>query len=198
MKKLLLSVFLLSGFVVFSTTNAQAQFAIKGGANFANFNDTDVSADSRTGFMGGVTYDFKIPFSPVSIQPGVFYAQKGVDNSGELGNGEVKLDYIEVPVVAKFDFILDNPMFTPNVYFGPYVGFNVNAEAEALPNPGGDTDNFDDQVKNTDFGVVVGAGADISRFNLGVRYSAGLSNVAEDDNVDGKNGVFSIVAGINF
>ena len=198
MKKLLLSVFLLSGFVVFSTTNAQAQFAIKGGANFANFNDTDVSADTRTGFLGGVTYDFKVPFSPVSIQPGVFYAQKGVDNSGELGNGEVKLDYIEVPVVAKFDFILDNPMFTPNVYFGPYVGFNVNAEAELSGDGGEISGDIDDQVKNTDFGVVVGAGADISRFNLGVRYSAGLSNVAEDDNVDGKNGVFSIVAGINF
>ena len=198
MKKLLLSVFLLSGFIVFSASNTQAQFAIKGGANFANINDTDLSADTRTGFMGGITYDFKIPFSPVSIQPGVFYAQKGADDWGGLDGASVKLDYIEVPVVAKFDFILDNPMFTPNVYFGPYVGFNVNAESELSGDGGEISGDIDDQVKNTDFGVVVGAGADISRFNLGVRYSAGLSNIAEDESIDGKNGVVSIVAGINF
>ncbi|HLR26344.1 MAG TPA: porin family protein [Fodinibius sp.] len=199
MKKVLLSVFLLSGLVLFAHSNAQAQFAIKGGVNIANFNDTDASTDSRTGLMAGATYGFQIPFSPVSIQPGVFYAQKGVKSSSTYGEGKVKLDYIEVPVVAKFDFVLDNPMLTPHVYFGPYVGFNINAEAEASTDDGGSVSaDFDDQVKKTDFGVVVGAGADISRFNLGVRYSAGLTDVYDVENASAKNGVFSVVAGINF
>lgn len=189
MKKLLLSVFLLSGLICFSTTNAQAQLSVKGGLNFANFNDADYSTSSRTGFMAGLSYGFQIPFSPVSIEPGVLYTQKGADASGALGDGTVKLDYIEVPVVAKFDFILDNPLLTPHVYFGPYVGFNVNAESAG--------ENIDSQVKNTDWGVVVGAGADISKFNLGIRYSAGLTDLAENDAFNGKNGVLSIVAGIN-
>jgi|SRR5699024_2389442 len=198
MKKLILSVFLLSGIVLFSSTNAQAQFAVKGGANFANFNDTDASTDTRTGFMGGITYGFQVPFSPVSIQPGVFYAQKGVTSSSGLGDAEVKLDYIEIPVVAKVDFILDNPLFTPHVLFGPYVGFNINSDVEASVGDNSSSVNVEDQVRTTDFGVVVGAGADISRFNVGVRYSAGLRDVIDMENASAKNGVFSIVAGIYF
>lgn len=196
MKKLLLSVFLLSGLVFMTTPAAQAQFAIKGGINLANFNDTDVSFESRTGFMAGASYSFGIPMSPVSIEPGVFYAQKGAKSSDEIGEREIKLDYIEIPVVAKFDFILDNPLLTPHVYFGPYAGFNINAEQETSGGDGAGTIDIEDEVKGTDFGVVVGAGADITKFNVGIRYSAGLTNTFEDG--DGKNGVISIVAGVNF
>ncbi|WP_372638469.1 porin family protein, partial [Fodinibius sp.] len=121
MKKLLLSVFLLSGLVFITTPNAQAQLGVKGGLNIANFNDTDASLDSRAGIMAGLTYDLKIPMSPITIQPGVFYAQKGAKLSEGDTESTTRLDYIEVPVVAKFAFILDNPMLTPHVYFGPYV-----------------------------------------------------------------------------
>lgn len=190
MKKLLLSVFILSGLIFMTIPDAQAQLSVKGGLNIANFNDTDASYDSRAGIMAGLTYDFAVPMSPITIQPGVFYAQKGA----ELGDGKAKLDYLEIPVVAKFDFILDNPMLTPHVYFGPYLGFNINAEGEVAGGEG--SVDIDDVVKGTDFGVAVGAGADINRFNVGVRYSAGLTDTFEDG--DEKNGVFSIVGGIYF
>jgi len=198
MKKLFLSIFLLSGLIIATAPDAQAQLGIKAGLNSANFNDTDDSYDSRMGLMAGLTYDFAIPMSPISIQPGVFYTQKGAEASAEGVEGKVKLDYVEIPVVAKFDFILDNPMLTPHVYVGPYVGFNINAESELSSEAGSIGGDIDDVVKGTDFGVVVGAGADITQFNIGLRYSAGLTNIAEDDAFDGKNGVFSIVAGINF
>lgn len=196
MKKLLLSVFLLSGFMFLSTSNAHAQLGIKAGFNSANFNDTDASTDSRSGFMAGLTYDFGVPMSPITIQPGVFYAQKGAESSEGDAEITTKLDYIEIPVVAKFDFILDNPMLTPHVYFGPYLGFNINAEQEGSSGDVSGSIDIDDSVKGTDFGVVVGAGADITKFNVGLRYSAGLTNTFEEG--DGKNGVLSIVAGINF
>ncbi len=170
MKKLLLSVFLLSGLVFITTPNAQAQLGVKGGLNMANFNDTDASLDSRTGFMAGLTYDLGIPMSPITIQPGVFYAQKGAKISEGGIENTTRLDYIEVPVVAKFAFILDNPMLTPHVYFGPYVGLNMNAEREISGGDNSGTVDIEDEVKGTDFGVVVGAGADITKFNVGVRY----------------------------
>ncbi|GAA5523267.1 PorT family protein [Aliifodinibius salicampi] len=196
MKKLLLSVFLLSGLVLMTTPAAHAQFSIKGGVNLANFNDTDASFDSRTGLMAGATYSFGIPMSPISIEPGVFYAQKGAKISEGSVETTTKLDYIEIPVIAKFDFILDNPMLTPHVYFGPYAGFNINAEQEISGGDSAGTFDIEDEVKGTDFGVVVGAGADITKFNVGIRYSAGLTNTFEDG--DGKNGVLSLVAGVNF
>lgn len=191
MKKLLSIICVLSLLTVAGVSSANAQsplsLGIRGGLNFANLNNVDGS-EARTGFMAGAYFNFKVPMSPVSIQPEVLYSQKGY----EAGGTSVNLDYIEVPVLAKFGFMTAGPV-SPNVYFGPYFAFNINAEAEGTLISG----NIDDSIKDTDFGVVVGGELDISKFNVGVRYNAGLTKIAEDDS-DGKNGVFSIVAGINF
>lgn len=173
------------------TNQAKAQspinIGIRGGVNFANLNDTDLDTDGRTGFMAGVYFNYQIANSPISIQPEVLYTQKGF----ALGDATAKLGYIEIPVLAKFDWVMDGNI-TPHVYFGPYVAFNVSAEAD-----GGQFEfDIEDSIKSTDFGVVVGAGVDINRFNIGVRYGAGLTEIS--DNGDGKNGVLSIVAGIGF
>lgn len=202
MKKLLSSICLLAFLTAFSFNNASAQspvsFGLRGGLNFANLNNVD-DTDSRTGFMAGVYANISIPLSPISIQPEVLYTQKGFDASGTVFGQDIntttKLDYIEIPVLAKFSFA-PGPV-TPHVYFGPYLGFNINAEVEAESGGQSGSENIKDSVKDTDFGVVVGGSIDISKFNFGVRYGAGLTKVAEDDS-DGKNGVFTIVAGINF
>lgn len=178
--------------------NAQSplNFGLRGGLNFANLNNVD-DTETRTGFMGGIYLNFKVPMSPVSIQPEVLYTQKGFDTSANIGGQQIttttKLDYIEVPVLAKFSFA-PGPL-TPKVYFGPYIGFNVKAEVEAESGGNSGTQDIKDSVKDTDFGVVVGAELSFSKLNVGLRYGAGLTKIAEDDS-DGKNGVFSIVAGI--
>lgn len=201
MKKLLFSLSLLLTVGIIAN-QAQAQtgldFGIRGGLNIANLNDIDDEVASRTGFMAGIYLNFLVPNSPVSIQPEVLYTQKGF----ESGDATVQLDYVEVPVLAKFDFITDGSI-TPNVYFGPYVGFNVSAELDGDDGifVGGEAD-IDDDVEGTDFGVVVGGGLDFGRVDLGVRYGAGLSEIFEDgpfdDDSGAKNGVFSITAGIEF
>lgn len=186
MKKLLfLFSLLLAVGVVANQAQAQTSFGIRGGVNIANLNDTDADTDSRTGLHAGLYFNFPVTNSPVSIQPEVLYTQKGY----EVGDDPVKLDYIEIPVLAKFDFITDGSI-TPNVYFGPSVGFNVNAEDEI----GGD---IEDSVKGTEFGVVVGGGLGFGRLDLGVRYGAGLTEVFENGG-SAKNGVFSVTAGIGF
>lgn len=181
--------------LLISTSPIKAQSPIKagitGGLNIANMNDTDADdLENRFGFRGGVFAKFKIPATPMAIQPELVYTQKGFD----VDNGTAKLDYIEIPVLAKFGFITPGPV-NPEVFFGPYMAFNMNAEAA------GDniTINVEDAVNKTEFGVTVGAGVDIGRFNVGGRYSAGLTNVFDDDSgTDGKNGVFSIVTSVAF
>src|SRR5699024_5397913 len=128
----------------------------------------------------------------------VFYARKGVTSCRGLGDPEVKFDYTETSVVATVATMLDSPLFTPHVLLAPYVGCNTTSDDEASVGDNASSVNLEDQVRTTDFGVVVGAGADISRFNVGVRYSAGLRDVIDMENASAKNGVFSIVAGIYF
>lgn len=200
MKKLftLICVLTLTAAFGFSEVAAQPGFGLRGGLNIANLNNVD-DADSRTGFMGGAYINVPVPMSPVSIQPELLYTQKGAEASETFGGETVtvtnKLDYVEIPVLAKFSFA-PGPV-TPHVYFGPYLAINVSAELEAEGGGQSSSEDIKDAVKDTDFGVVVGAEVDISKFNVGVRYGAGLTEIYEEGG-DAKNGVLSIVAGINF
>lgn len=198
MKKLLsvFSILLLIGFSA-NQVAAQTGFGVRGGVNFANLNDTDADVDARTGIMAGAYLNLPISNSPVSIQPEVLYTQKGF----ESGDNTYQLDYVEVPVLARFDFITNSGL-RPHVYFGPYIGFNVNAEIDGEDEgtlfPDDSQTNIDDITNDTDFGVSVGAGLDFGRFDLGVRYNAGLTEVFDADDMTAKNGVLSIVGGIGF
>lgn len=177
----------------FITNLAQAQvnYGVRTGVNFSKFLNTTHHFERRAGFMIGAYLNYPLKDSPLSIQPELIYTQKGWND--DLA-GSVRLGYIEIPVLLKFDFELKSN-FTPQVYFGPYLGINITADAYKFIGPG----SFKDRVNNTDFGVVVGAGAHIQRFNLSLRYSVGLTPVFENDiDIRGKNGVISIVAGYNF
>lgn len=192
MKKSFLSIFIVCGLLTALSVqhaNAQADFGLRAGINYANYNDLpdNFDPDSRTGFMVGGYLDLTIPMSPFSIQPEILYTQKGY----EEGGATLKSDYLEVPVLAKFSFA-PGPI-QPHVYLGPYAAFSLNSEVSG----GGVNVEIDDA--QTDFGGVVGAGTDINagvtKVNLGLRYGFGLIDAYEDG--EGKNSVFSIVAGIS-
>lgn len=205
MKKLstlLLACFLVAGM----TTSIQAQspvsFGLKGGLNIADLTNTEFDTDTRTGFMGGVSLDINLPAVPFGIESGVYYSQKGTSYSNEIGTGTIKLDYLEVPVLARFNLGMPGPV-TPHVLAGPYLGFNVNSEIEGSDGESSVSSDISDEIVSTDFGLLFGAGVD---FNLGmtalnaqIRYGLGLTNVFEDDvDDDIKNGVFSIAVGVRF
>lgn len=173
---------------------AQAQvlpkFGVKAGYNYSTFNNTD-DVDYKGGFIGGIYSSIKIPASPMAVQPEVLYAQYGanIDNT----DAYFRVNYIQVPVLLKFGF--DTPGVKPQVYFGPYMGFNVNSE---IKNSDGSL-NLDDQASDTDFGVAVGAALDISKVSIGLRYTAGLTNVANDNlDSEAKNGALALTLGVTF
>lgn len=199
MKKLIFAIFCFAGILTFTSGQANAQgFSINAGANFAHFNDVNGAADSYTGLLAGIRYGFEIPNSPVVLRPGAFYSQKGaVFKDGNI-ESITKLEYLEIPVAAKFNFILDNPSLVPHVYFGPYLGLLLGAEKEVTDGDTSISSDISSDIKNTDLGVVVGAGVDINKFNAGLRYSAGLTEIDKNNVVDGKTGALSIVVGVKF
>lgn len=169
-------------------SRAQVDYGLRTGLNFSNFYNTPdgIDLDSRTGLMVGGYLNFKVPMSPISIQPEVIYTQNGYESSGVT----LELDYIQVPVLAKFSFAPGPAQ--PNVYFGPYIGFPVKSELS------GNGVSMDIDNEQTDFGGIVGAGVDfnvgLTTVNLGGRYGFGFTNAF--DGGDGKNSVISIVAGL--
>jgi hypothetical protein len=156
------------------------EYGIKGGVNFSNIaNDAaDNDADTKTGFhLGGLAH---IHLSrSFAVQPEIVYSTQGA----EYGNSKLKLNYINVPVLAQFMFGDGFRLQT-----GPQLGILTTSEVE-----NGDTETDVDNFSNADFAWSFGASY-VGRNGLGVdaRYNLGLSDVTKDRNNDFQNRVWQL------
>ena len=189
---------------ILQNANAQSpvSFGLKGGLNISNLHGSDLEPDAKTGVLLGAVLEINAPVLPFGVESGLYYSQKGAELSNGNMESKLKLDYIEVPVMAKFQLGPPGPI-KPTFAVGPYIGFNVNAEQESTSGGVTATDDVSDVFKGTEIGGVAAVGLD---FNLGVtklnataRYSYGFTSVWDDSNIDSdRNAVFSLAVGIMF
>ncbi|MBQ0769113.1 MAG: PorT family protein [Bizionia sp.] len=192
-------------------TNPQrdVQLGVKGGMNFSTITGDDFNdLDSRTSFNAGLVAEIPIT-NRFSIQPEVFYSGQGFDikeidqdNVFDTDqNIEYQLDYIQVPILAKF-YLVDGL----SIEAGPQFGFKINEEIDSQPNSdGGDVDisNEDSSVKDFETSITGGLSYKFSSgFFVSGRYTYGLTNLFDDDsalkNVDAKNAVAQVGVGFMF
>ena len=231
MRSLALILFFGAG-LVFMPTPSQAQIDIKPGVrvgfNSSSFGgDTDqynqalsgvlgqiggsvdVESGRRSGFMVGgfAVVDFGGPFA---LQPELRYIQRGytIDLTTSAGgqsfsaDGTLKLDYIDIPVLARFEF--PSGGITPHVIAGPTVGFNVTSEAEFEAQGQSQTTDQSDGTSGTDFGLEFGGGVDfglgLGTVTIDARYGLGLSNIidANNTNLSVSNRALMVTAGLTF
>ncbi len=210
-------VLLVATTLIFGTSTMIAQdvkLGAKAGVNFAKLSGEAVEdADGRTGFHVGFLAE--IPLSErFAIQPELVYSQQGLQSKETFDGTEfetkVKLDYLNVPVMAKF-YLIDGL----SIEAGPQFGFNINAKQE-LEVTGGDTDSDfeitgEDDIKDEVSGFDLGIGGGLAyQLDNGLffqgRYIYGLSNVPEDvDDAQGEdveddlvNSVLSLSVGFKF
>jgi len=203
---------LLAVFLAFTVTPAQAQTdispGVRAGVDFMTLEGDDVDGDNfdrRTGFMVGgfALIDFEGPFA---LQPELAYVQKGstseITTGGTTFNAINKLDYIEIPVLAKFQIPVEGS-FSPNIFAGPALGFNVNAEREVEGGGQSSGQDVSDEISGTEFSLAFGAGADIGlgagTLSFDFRYGLGLTSIADTDaDQFVRNQGFMITAGYAF
>ena len=191
MKKL--SIFIAIMLFGFSTVNAQEiNFGAKAGVNFASItgDDTD-DLDGRTSFHVGIVAEIVIS-DKFSVQPELLYSSQGATSEDSYTEedinikeeGTVKLDYINLPIMAKFyvgeGFSLEA---------GPQIGFLMNSEIEMKLTASGAgvsesisvTEDLKDHIKGIDFGLNLGVGYKMENgLNFGARYNLGLSDANDD------------------
>lgn len=181
MKKLIV----MAAVAVFGFSQVQAQdgiqFGVKAGVNFAKLTGDDVEdADGRTGLhIGGVV---EVPISEkFSVQPELIYSQQGLQFKDGDFESKLKLDYINIPVMAKF-YVADG--FA--IELGPQIGILASAKAEA----DGDEEDIKDFVKKSDISLGGGVSYKMATglFFQG-RYMIGISDVNDtnDENTFGDN-----------
>ena len=187
-------------FLAFGFINAQDKkdmsFGVKGGLNVSSVTNAvqyGANSSSLIGFHLGVFGEFMVS-DKFAIQPELLYSAQGVTVDDSEGNKvDAKLDYINIPVMAKF--------YATNSFsleFGPQIGFLVSAKEKS----GGVTTDIKDATKSTDFGLNLGMGYDITEnMVLGLRYNFGLSQLQKDlgsGEKASKNSVFQFSFGYKF
>lgn len=194
---------LLALLVASATASAQPTFGLKAGLNVADvtntFEDVDgvFDAQPRLGFVGGVLVD--LPLNPqFGIRAEALYSQKGArenfegdETKGGGGDTVLKMDYIEVPLLARVA-VEPTPTLEVGLMAGPAFAFNV---VEKLEIDGTNVREGDDFVQSFDTGIAVGAEVGSGPFFVDFRYTLGLLNVAQEldeDDDEPKNGVFSV------
>ena len=207
---------LLVATISFSITfSSQAQtttsLGIKGGVNLANFRGEDVEDyDNRTAFNLGLVLNYSVA-EKVGLSLEADYSSQGAllkggnINVGGINIGAddntVKLDYIRTTLLFNYFMGTSEMTIRPKLFVGPYLGFLMNAQSKS--GDGDYTDAPDGTIKGTDFGGSFGAGLHLmlgERMWLtpDVRYNLGLSNIYDDDNISGRNGVLSVNLGLTF
>ncbi|WP_400080091.1 porin family protein [Winogradskyella sp. R77965] len=197
MKKVLL--FFVTAFFGIAVVNAQVSFGAKAGVNLSDISGEIVdSFDGRTSLFFGAVAEIQIS-EQFSFQPELLFSSQGSDYSedfdGEDFEGTVKVNYLNVPLMAKY-YVAEGF----SIEAGPQIGFLLSAKDEYEDQE----DDIKDFLKSTDFGVNFGLGYKLdSGLNFSARYNLGLSdNIDADgfetDGAEYKNSVIQIGLGYFF
>lgn len=196
MKKLLFS-----AAILLTSASAFAQHAIgsfniqpKVGVNIATLTDAD-DADSRIGLVIGAEGEYQIS-QKFSVTAGLLYSQQGAkdnvyDEDGYKVDGTVKLDYINIPILANF-YIARGLA----IKAGIQPGFNINSKIKMEGNGVSLTTDLE-ETKTLDFSIPIGLSYEYANIQLDARYNLGLTKV--NSILDKcKNSVFQFTVGYKF
>jgi hypothetical protein len=173
---------------------------IKGGLNLSSANgDWAKGVESRSGIAAGGYLTLSL-LPPFAIQPEIFYSQKGWEASGDASGvpwtGEYRVNYLEIPVLAKFSFGI---LVKPYVLAGPYFATRMGTSWKETEGGTTTTGSMDDYVKSSDLGFVLGAGLSTPvKLSFEARYSNSFSTIYKEIGgvkYDWKNSNISVMVG---
>ena len=190
-KTLLLVYFIGSSFIVFGQS---VRLEFKGGVSVSNQSvktlGMAVKSTNLIGFHAGGLFNIDVT-DEVSIQPGLFYSNKGYQYNQALSNGsqsvqkpimgKIQLNYLEAPLNVLYKFEATRKI---NGYFGGggYLGYGLSG-SYAVQSQKADVSFSKSiegyQYKNPDYGVNAVIGAELSKHvAIEANYSLGLNNLS--------------------
>lgn len=167
----------------------KVKFGVKGGINVSNVTGSireDFSGDALknyTGFHAGIAVNIPLAFG-FAIQPELLYTQNGTKLSEEVLTNEflanLSVGSIQLPIGIQWGIKL-GPV-RPFIAAIPYIGYSLSHKIEATLN--GNKIDLSETAKDYwnafDYGVGLGAGIDIWKFQVAAKYNWALGNLAKN------------------
>ena len=206
MKKIILALVL---FLILATGTSYGQLNIKIGpkvgfnASQLHTNLDSISSQFKSGFQFGI---FVRLGKKVYLQPELYYTTEGgvfKSNSSSIKQWEqnIKLGSLDVPVLIGVSFI-NSELLNVRILAGPLASFIVNKK---ISETGVTGPVQDANIKNVNWYIQAGAGVDIWKFTLDVRYQIGLNKMISDVDFNSKtvnfntsNNVWVVSLGFKF
>jgi hypothetical protein len=170
--------FVLALMLVAAPKKTAAQFGIKAGLYTSQFSDIkDFKLKNNVGFQAGVLYKLHVTPSIV-VQPELLYVAKEAKLEGKetvptTGDGRYAMKYMQVPVSLQYGPNL--VVARPFVQVVPYINYALGKSSNV--------GSWDD-INRFGYGIGLGAGVDVWRFQFNARYNWDFSKVG-----DGEKGV---------
>jgi len=121
--------------ILFFSISSQAQFkyGVRSAINIASWKTNDFEFDNASKSIVGVSMSFFTEFNVAgkfSLQPELHLIQKGYRGiEGDSTNIRLRLDYIEMPLHAKYGF--GNERIRGFILAGPYISFSMSGERKS-------------------------------------------------------------------
>ncbi|WP_077923266.1 porin family protein [Spirosoma sp. 209] len=202
-------------FIAMSALMAQQRFSAgpRVGVNYSTFAGDAAGFSFRPGLVAGGFLMYS-SLNHFGISVDALYSQKGGNYSATINLPVVgpttttykqRVNYLEIPVALRY-FLTLNGNFRPNIYFGPALGFKLNAEqtSETVQNAAFPAVDNSDQFRSVDLGGLAGFQLNFpgfgarQRFLIDARYTYGLSDITIDNNARINNSAFTLTLGYGF
>ena len=219
-KKILLICSIVFSVIAFAQTSPS--FGIRAGVSSASmkgdaasslndlldFTNGGITTGNHTGFFGGGYVSIPVT-EQFSVEPALYYTQKGYELRGELNvkgldflgvNAKAKLtsSYIDLPILLKGNFS------GFQVFAGPQISYLTKADLRTTAGLLGfnllnKTMDATEQFNRWDAGVTGGVGYQFANgLNISAAYDHGLSRADKNKNMEAYNRSFKVGVGISF
>jgi hypothetical protein len=180
MKKIILALVLIlaisSGKESFGQLNLKIGPKVGFNASQLHTNLDSVSSQFKSGFQLGI---FVRLGKKVYLQPELYYTTKGGVFESNVSNWKqnIKIGSLDVPVLVGVSFI-NSELLNIRILAGPVASFVVNKSIEEENGITGPVEKAD--IKTANWYIQAGAGIDLWKFTLDIRYQIGLNKIISD------------------
>lgn len=148
----------------FADNISAGNFGVFGGANFHTYSPKGIGSQTLTEWNAGIVYKCNLPLG-FQIHPALAYNVKAA--TAESTNLDLSVGYVEF--MASVQWGPDLILFRPYLEVSPFVGYGLNEWS-------GNTSAWN-SLNRLEYGVGLGGGLQIWRFQIGARYNWTLPEI---------------------
>jgi hypothetical protein len=189
MKKISLTLVLIcSAFFAFSQVVPSFQFGLKGGLNLSKFSTTNTfSSDNRAGYYAGLWA--RIGAAGIHLQPELYLSGKNTTLVDPNTGAENKVNFTSLDLPVLVGTKIGAAGIGLRLNTGPMVSFKLGDD-QSFPQAASNI--FNGNFKDQTFAWQFGAGFDVGKLGVDLRYELGLSKINSGSYASTKLNLYTI------